>query len=284
MYIIKIHQLSNKPIMSAITLTLCDRAENHVGMEQIGDLADEGFTIKELENVKEKIGDGVEIIELECEGEEGKIAADKAWLLIIRDGVNKICDGGLDELKREQFGLVPDRKAFMYGRVVNKHARGNLCFDEVGHEPDYENKKGTVIGYDSVPMTKLLRERIGDLLGDKGKDLACEGNYYYDIKKCGIGFHGDAERRKVIGVRLGDSIPLHFQWFHKSKSVGKRMKFELNDGDMYVMSDKAVGFDWKKKSIMTLRHAAGSDKFLEIKEKVIKEKVIKEKVKKEKRK
>jgi hypothetical protein len=47
---------------------------------------------------------------------------------------------------------------------------------------------------------------------------------------------------------------------------------------MYVMTDKAVGFDWKKKSIMTLRHAAGSDKFLEIKEKVIKEKVKKEKV------
>ena len=40
-----------------------------------------------------------------------------------------------------------------------------------------------------------------------------EGNYYYDIKKCGIGFHGDAERRKVVGIRLGDSIPLHFQWF-----------------------------------------------------------------------
>ena len=264
--------------MSAITLTVCDRAENHVGMEQIGDLAVEGFTIKELENVKEKIGDGVEIVELECEGEDGKIAADKAWILIIRDGVNKICDGGLDELKREQFGLTPDRKAFMYGRVVNKHARGNLCFDDVGHEPDYDNKKGTVIAYDSVPMTKLLRERIGGLLGDKGKDLACEGNYYYDIKKCGIGFHGDAERRKVIGVRLGDSIPLHFQWFHKSKSVGKRMKFKLNDGDMYVMSDKAVGFDWKKKSIMTLRHAAGSDKFLEIKEKVKKEKVKKVRV------
>jgi hypothetical protein len=48
---------------------------------------------------------------------------------------------------------------------------------------------------------------------------------------------------------------------------------------MYVMSYKAVGFDWKKKSIMTLRHAAGSDKFLVIKEKVKKEKVKKEKEK-----
>lgn len=191
--------------MSAATLTFCDRAENHVGMEQIGALSDSGFTLENLENVKSVICDGVEIIKLGYDGDD--LIADDAYLLIIRDGVNKICDGKLDELKKEQFALVPDRKAFMYGRVVNKHARGNLCFDDVGHEPDYENKKGTVICYDNVPITKLLRERVCDMVGGgKSNILACEGNYYYDIKKCGIGFHGDAERRKVVGVRLGESI------------------------------------------------------------------------------
>jgi len=42
----------------------------------------------------------------------------------------------------------------------------------------------------------------------------------------------------------------------------------LNDGDMYIMSDKAVGFDWKKRNTKTLRHAAGCAKFLEIKNRV----------------
>ena len=255
--------------MSAITLTLCDRAENHVGMEQIGTLSTKGFSVEDLNSVKKKLGDSVEIIKLNCEEENGDIidVVSSAYLLIIKDGINKLCDGKLDDLKKEQFGLTPDRKAFMYGRVVNKHARGNLCFDDIGHAPNYEEKMGTVIAYDKVPFTKLLRKRIGELLGHKGENLACEGNYYYDVKKCGIGFHGDAERRKVVGVRLGDSIPLHFQWFYKSESVGKRIKFMLDDGDMYIMSEKAVGFDWRKKNIMTLRHAAGCDKFLEIKNK-----------------
>jgi hypothetical protein len=31
------------------------------------------------------------------------------------------------------------------------------------------------------------------------------------------------------------------------------------------MSEKAVGFDWKKKKIPTLRHAAGCIKYLTIK-------------------
>ena len=254
--------------MSAITLTLGDQAENHVGMEQIGTLSTEGFSFEDLNNVKKKLGDCVEIIELICEEENGDIIdVASAYILIIKDGVNKLCDGKLNDLKKEQFGLTPDRKAFMYGRVVNKHARGNLCFDDIGHAPNYEEKMGTVIAYDKVPLTKLLREKIGKLLGHKGENLACEGNYYYDVKKCGIGFHGDAERRKVVGVRLWDSIPLHFHWFYKSESIGKRIKFMLDDGDVYIMSDKAVGFDWRKKNIMTLRHAAGCEKFLEIKDK-----------------
>ena len=102
----------------------------------------------------------------------------------------------------------------MYGRVVNKHARWNLCFSDESCDADYENKIGTVVAFDDVPETKLLRQKLYEIVGDKAKNLECEANYYYDIKKCGIGFHGDAERRKVIGVRLGESMPLHFQWFH----------------------------------------------------------------------
>jgi hypothetical protein len=47
----------------------------------------------------------------------------------------------------------------------------------------------------------------------------------------------------------------------------------LKPGDFYVMSEKAVGTDWMKKIIPTLRHAtAMNEKFLIVKEK----KVIKE--------
>jgi hypothetical protein len=69
----------------------------------------------------------------------------------------------------------------------------------------------------------------------------------------------------VIGVRVGASIPLHYQWFHEGKAVGDRVKLMLNHGDMYFMSEKATGFDWKRKKPYTLRHAAGAAKFLQVK-------------------
>ncbi len=34
--------------------------------------------------------------------------------------------------------------------------------------------------------------------------------------------------------------------FHEHKSVGNRIEIPLDPGDMYVMSEKAVGADWKK--------------------------------------
>lgn len=127
--------------------------------------------------------------------------------LLKDDGLTK------DDLFREQANLDFDKKAFMKGRVVNKKARWNLCFDDESRAPDYEQKKGRIIGFDEVPITKRIMQRFVEFFGPKAGNLKGEGNYYYDVKECGIGFHGDGERRKVVAVRLGASLPMHYQWF-----------------------------------------------------------------------
>ena len=118
-----------------------------------------------------------------------------------------------------------------------------------------------------MPLLSKIRDTLPTFLGNKATEMACEGNYYYDVSKCRIGFHGDGERKRVVGLRLGASIPLHYQWFQKSRPVGERSIIMLNHGDLYVMSEKAVGTDWLYKNTLTLRHAAGSKKYTTIKEK-----------------
>ena len=51
---------------------------------------------------------------------------------------------------------------------------------------------------------------------------------------------------------------MHYQWFVKGDPIGKRAIIELEDRDLYVMSAKTVGTDWKKKIVPTLRHATGT--------------------------
>jgi hypothetical protein len=255
---------------STITLTFGDSAENHVGMEQLGQRVDagQGFTIDELNEIKarcEALGATCELYNLNTEIDT-HIPTSPASTLVIRDAINTLIGAGAaDALFAEQAALNVDKKAFMYGRVVNKHARWNLCFDAYDQEPIYEDGKGRVVSLDSLMYTKALYAKFPELLGEKATGLKGEGNYYYDISKCGIGFHGDSERRKVVGVRLGADLPLHYQWFHRGKPVGERIVLPLKGGDIYIMSEKAVGTDWKSSKIPTLRHATGCEKFTTIK-------------------
>ncbi len=252
---------------STITLTFGDSAENHVGMEQLGKRveAGNGFTIEDLVVFKAKAemaGTVAELIQL-AEAAPGSPAA---AVLVIRNGVNMLLgnQGAAEKLFTEQAALNVDKHAFMYGRVVNKHARWNLCFDDFDQEPNYAEGKGRIIDFNKVSLTNKLYGKFEEFFGPKAADLKGEGNYYYDINKCGIGFHGDSERRKVIGVRLGAALPLHYQWFYHREPVGDRIIIPLNGGDIYIMSEKAVGTDWKSSSIYTLRHATGCAKFTTI--------------------
>ena len=69
----------------------------------------------------------------------------------------------------------------------------------------------------------------------------------------------------VIAIRTGNNtMPLHYQWFYKSKPIGENFSLDITPGDLYVMSEKAVGTDWKKKSILTLRHASGAPKYVKV--------------------
>jgi hypothetical protein len=255
---------------STITITFGDQAENHKGMQIIGKKAERGFNKSEMEECKlrfEKEGYECELINLfNLLPTEYHENTKEAYLLIIRNGATcmlKEVGGDADKLMEEQLKLNYDSKAFMYGRVVNKHARHNLCFGDEEQEPSYEEGKGRIVAYSSVPLLNHLKEKMGSYITG-GEDLYGEGNYYYDVTKCGIGFHSDLERYKVFAVRMGVSLPIHFHWFLNSKPIGERGIYMLNHGDVYIMSEKTTGQDGRKKTIPILRHATGCDKFTKI--------------------
>ena len=286
--------------MEALTMTFGDVAENHARMQKIGQLADFGFDLNDLNQCKqffESKGNIVQLIDLkqrllDIDQTINPNLIEPAYLLIVKDAINtmfinyeladnliydEMVEMGLnanydfifngyvpnvDDLYEELLSLDYDKKALMYGRVVNKTARYNLCFSDIAQEPSYSEGKGRIVSFDSVELLNKIRQSFGSIIGPKGANLKAEANYYYDITKCGIGYHGDSERKKVIGLRFGHTIPLYYQWYFKSEQIGPKMVFDnIQHGDLYIMSEKTTGNDWKKKNIYTLRHAAGSDKF-----------------------
>jgi hypothetical protein len=265
--------------VETITLTFGDCGENHVGMQKIGCREECGFSVADLHNYRDffsEAGLECELYELgeECrirgeasfgEASFGEASFGEASILIIRNCLDIfMCeiDKTVDDLLKEQKALNWDKKAFMRGRVVNKNARHNLCYADEGQEPDYEERKGRIVSFGEIPLTRHVKDKLESIFGKK---LIGEGNRYYDVRKCGIGYHGDTERRIVIGCRLGADMPLHFNWYHETKPVGANFGVVLKHGDVYVMSEKAVGFDWKRRTLYTLRHSAGCEKYTKIK-------------------
>lgn len=200
-----------------------------------------------------------------------------AYLLVIKKAVDALLRNGDDEeatnapshidFFNEQAALNVDKHALIHGKVVSKTARWNLCFDEAAQEPKYDEGKGRVLAYTDAPLLSTALSKFEKMFGPKARDLKGEGNYYYDIARCGITWHGDEERRKVIAIRLGAPNPIYYHWYEDGRPIKEKMKFEVDGGDIYIMSEKATGNDFKRKDIPTLRHAVGGYRFSTMKTK-----------------
>ena len=129
---------------------------------------------------------------------------------------------------------------------------------EIKSNKEIQSNKGTIIKWETFSVLQKFKKYIEDNFGKHANNLVAEGNSYHDLKKCYIGPHGDTERKIVIAIRLGRQFPMYFHWYYKSKPIGDIITLPiLNHGDVYIMSEKAVGQDWKSPNKITLRHSAG---------------------------
>lgn len=77
-------------------------------------------------------------------------------------------------------------------------------------------------------------------------------------KKSNLGWHGDDGRTIAVGVCLGAPATLSFIWRlpgSQTNYTGTRVEIPLSDGDVYVMSEKAIGADFKSSSLLRVLHS-----------------------------
>jgi len=255
-----INIMSNK----TLTITFCEKAENHVGMQIIGNQVDNGgFQLPDLIEYKryfEENGYETKLVNLNDLLKDNDLSQTQAYILLIRKGINLFVNA--DNTMVELLNLSYDTKAKMRGAVKNKRARHNLCFADFNQSANYEKGEGTIINFNTLNNLNILKIKLEELIKERyNKSLVAEANLYYDIKKTGIGYHGDSERSLVIGCRFGEPMDLCYRWYNNSNIISENLCINLEHGDIYFMSEKAVGTDWKKRKINTLRHAAGCLKY-----------------------
>lgn len=244
-------------------ITFGEVALLHVGGAEYGAVRDEGFTVDELRAIHEALPDESEIVMVSDALPADLRDANEAAVLVIRGGAEYL---GVDpdKLLSEQDRIAYDQKYWDARRrkTLNKQARYNTVFGDQGqaHSDDY--KTPTIQAFTSVPLLSEVRDSLSEVLGDKASGLNAEGNYYYQPSS-GIGFHGDAERKIVICLSLGGASTLRYHWRlpGSSEHTMDSVDLEVGHGDIYVMSEKATGHDWRKRSNVRVVHAAGSNKY-----------------------
>lgn len=249
-----------EPVSFSFTITFSKVVENGPGMEKIGMIAKKGFSDDELITAKPKFeakGSTVEVVDLNVGLPSGSTPFADASVLVVR-GAAKCFDVD-PKLVRSELIKLGDKwniKKLMRGKVKNSNARRNMCISDEAQDSDIANGKGTVVAWSELPHLYKIRQQLSEYLGCKASELHAEGNFYHQSKS-GIGFHGDGERKIVIAMRFGIPLRLHYQAFHRFEPIGQRITIDdLEEGDLYVMGDKATGNDWKHSATITWRHSA----------------------------
>lgn len=177
-------------------------------------------------------------------------------------------------------------------RVINPDP-GDITTAYVRHKHP-KNPEIKFTNYRFAGELEKFRQRFARVLGPFGYKFNgqfAELNKYY-VASCGIGWHGDVERGQgtdpgaVNCLKVGRAIPLCFGWYRNSRPVAgpalepsgpvcfpsvtrKGIGWQsttvvaslmLGHGDLYMMSRKSIGHDWKKKDY-ALQHSAGHYKY-----------------------
>lgn len=255
------------------TVTFCTRRRDVHSMAKLGDEANNGVSTAFIDQLISRLGDHPHVVvDLTRALDSINIPASApnipgAKVLIVKNGAGFFAScfdtdppRAKSEVLRELRSMPYDRQAMLYKRLCASHARYTNKLDDYSQEPDLINGQGTVASFANYGCINTIRHSISQFLG-RDTPLVGEVNNYFDARRCGIGWHGDAERQLWAAMRAGpgsSEMPLKFQWFHKSSPIGEIVSVDLDDGDVIFFSSWATGYNFNKGSLLTLRHAAGS--------------------------
>lgn len=248
-------------------ITFGEVALLHVGGKEFGTgRRENGYSVQELRELGKRVECKTELVMISDALPENLRESNEAAVLVLRGGANFLLEYGADNrLLQEQKTLVAYDEKYWDNRrktTLNKRARKNTVFGEKDIEHSENYKQCTVNSFEKLEHLNKLRKGLC-ALGDKAENLNAEGNWYFESKS-GIGFHGDAERKIVICLSLGNSSTLRYCWrlAKETANYGSPVDVVLNHGDIYIMSEKATGYDWLFRSKVRVVHAAGHEKYL----------------------
>lgn len=184
-----------------------------------------------------------------------KVATEDACVLVIKLP-RETADGALREMRDSVKYSLYKRS---YGRTVRAKSRNISYVSNFSAPEDPDTNAPSVTDWQDLPYCRQVQQFVNGVLSDTEAEHAVAIRYE-DYRRCGIRWHGDAERSKTLVARLGPNSkhhPFYLMWYKNNIPISDPFPILLEHGDVCIPSHKAVGSDFKRSSIPTLRHATG---------------------------
>ena len=195
----------------------------------------------------------------------------KACILVIKNGIELLMEStDAAKLYKEQEQVRYDGRFFDKNKVKVRRAHKTMLFATEGRNASDDYTQPSVTAFSEVPLANKIRTSFQTLLGDRAADLNVNGTKYHtsvyekgdDGKSMknpsNMGWHGNDNCKIVVGVCLGASASLSFIWRlpgSQKNLTDTRVTIPLTHGDVYVLSEKAIGYDYKSSSLLRCLHS-----------------------------
>lgn len=248
-------------------LMFCDIANHGHGMQQIGNICDSGFTNEHLLWMCSNINsDKAVLYNVTSILPKTLYQIPDSYVLVLKgfftEQANSLYQTMLTpEGSNGSFitGVNWDNERIHNGKLVSNRLGNKLLFYDLNSAWKYplsiNDKCGTIYNSKLIPtldlFQKMLQQQVGFL-------PVVDATYYYNTKECFTPLHQVKDRKKIVGLGIGATMPLQFRWFHGSISCSDTMTIPIEHGDLYILSQGAAGMHKEKQTKLYLKYGIGS--------------------------
>ena len=200
--------MSDSP--SSYTLLIVDRAAREGAgngqVQSMGTNRGQGYTAEQLRQIHDKVSQSGEVTSrlYELNPLCTEVATEDACVLVIKLP-QETADGALHEMQNNvRYSLF--KKS--YGRSVRARSRNISYVSNFTTPEDPDTNAPSVTDWSDLPHCQKAKQILNDALSDTEAAHAVAIRYE-DYKRCGVRWHGDAERSKTLVVRLGPNSKHH---------------------------------------------------------------------------
>jgi len=127
--------------------------------------------------------------------------------------------------------------------AINSFVNMNELMDEIQNLNWNRSQEISLEDQLNMPLLEKIKREMEEKINSP---LIAEGKKYYETFK--INYDRISDRRNVISLHFGINLSIYYQWYYQNKIIGDPIKIDLNQGDIYLMSDKIT----ERKGIFTL--------------------------------